>query len=312
MEILIIPPEILVVPALFINLAAIFTVPPSISRVPPEVVCKELPFLVPKLATPELMRIKPLLVKEKLPLFNVPPLIQRPPEEGMVGPNLENWNIPFVILNNPLTMEIFPLLERPFPLASRTDVILFPLLIIIVSKAVGALPLMVLLVFPLKVTYPPLPVKTPLLFQLPLTSKLKAPLKTRLPLIVRSLQAARLSSMVIVTPGSMVTSSKAPGTLLFAHEAGLVQDPPGALAINLLWYPGAECRLVISEETRNPCEYPFTCKDKARTNRINLRAIACTPPLRQLLVSLYVFSCPCIMGLINFDGFIKRSIAVIN
>jgi hypothetical protein len=142
-----------------------FTVPPSISKVPPDVVCNELPLLVPKLATPEVTRIKPLLVNEKFPLFKVPPFIHKPPDEGIVGPNLENWKVPVVILNKPLTIEIFPLFERPFPFASRTDETLFPLLTIMESNAVGALPLIVLLLFPLKVTKPPLPVKTPLLIQ---------------------------------------------------------------------------------------------------------------------------------------------------
>jgi hypothetical protein len=70
------------------------------------------------------------------------------------------------------------------------------------------------------------------------------------------------------------------------------------------------------DETGEMIYCPYTFIDpKAKqitSNEINFRAIACTPPPRQLLVSLYVFSCPCITDLINFDGFIKRSIAVIN
>src|SRR5437762_3178923 len=87
-----------------------------------------LPDEVPKVAAPDETRSSPLFVDEKLPPLRVPPLTWMPPLAGMVGAAL-NWKVPVVILNNPLVIVIFALLDiAPPPFASSTLAVLVPLL----------------------------------------------------------------------------------------------------------------------------------------------------------------------------------------
>src|SRR5436190_10205242 len=143
-------------PAEFRSLAAILTVPPSINTLPPEAVCNSLPVAVPTFRVPDETLIDPLFVIEKPPppetLLTIAPFTQKPAVFGMLGSEV-NWNVPPVILKNPFKRLMFPALET-VPVASTTELMSEPLLMIMLLNAEAALPLMVLLPGPVKLILP--------------------------------------------------------------------------------------------------------------------------------------------------------------
>src|SRR5947207_6489906 len=117
----------------------------------------------------------------------------------------------------------------PEPFASRTELTSAPLSIIMLLKAVGELPLTVLLVDPLKLTAPLPALNVPLLVQCPAISSVAPAPKTREPfgLIVILAQegAGGPASTVTVVPPAIITSSVGPGTTPQLQVAGLFHAP---------------------------------------------------------------------------------------
>src|SRR6266404_287605 len=196
------PPDIVIVAPLLISRPEMLVVPPCKSSV--KLLVRALPEEVPKFAEPAVTLIRPLLIVEKFPLFNVPPLTHTPAVAGIVGPALNCAIAPgSVSLNRPLVSVRLPDMVIG-PVASRMLFVSVPLLTVMLLNAVVEAPLIVLgTAAVLKLMMLVDAVNVPLFCQLP-------------PMLCVNVLAAKVAPLLIV---KLFTTVNAPPAVLVVAVA---------------------------------------------------------------------------------------------